>query len=423
MKRRIFQGFLALLIACGLWVYVITVDNPNDEITLYDVPVALSGESFLHDRGLMLSDQVTPTITLTLSGNRSNLKKVNKSNIMVVADLSKIADSGKQPINYEIVFPGDVPDNAIKVESRLPDRVSVNVEGRTQEKLDVKVTYSGKVNDGYIPDKNTLELDHKYITVTGPTAVLSQIGSVQVTVDLNGRDENIVNEAMPYVFCDNEGKPLKTGEVDTSRLEVSTTEVKLSMKIPKLKEIQLVVDVIYGGGATPQNTKITQDIMFIEVSGSEHLLEDLDVLHLGTIDLSQELENFTRTFVFKDLFEEKIPDGLTNVTGVTEVNVTVEFEGLATKTLTVTDIKGINIPEGKEAIFSTKQVEGVILRGPAEIIEALTEEDVMIEVDFTGAEEGKDTYQAIVKVNGPSSVAVVGTYPIVADLIAQTEGK
>ena len=36
-------------------VMVITVDNPNDEITLYDVPVVLSGESFLHDRGLMLS--------------------------------------------------------------------------------------------------------------------------------------------------------------------------------------------------------------------------------------------------------------------------------------------------------------------------------------------------------------------------------
>ena len=70
MKRRIFQAFLALVFACGLWVYVITVDNPNDEITLYDVPVVLSGESFLHDRGLMLSTQETPTITLTLSGNR-----------------------------------------------------------------------------------------------------------------------------------------------------------------------------------------------------------------------------------------------------------------------------------------------------------------------------------------------------------------
>ena len=35
MKRRIFQAFLALVFACGLWVYVITVDNPNDEINYF----------------------------------------------------------------------------------------------------------------------------------------------------------------------------------------------------------------------------------------------------------------------------------------------------------------------------------------------------------------------------------------------------
>lgn len=417
MKRRIFQGFLALVIACGLWVYVITVDNPNDEITLYDVPVALSGESFLHDRGLMLSDQVTPTITLTLSGNRSNLKKVNKSNIMVVADLSKIADSGKQPINYEIIFPGDVPDNAIKVESRLPDRVSVNVEGRTQKSLEVKWVYSGKVKTGYTPDKDSLELSHRYITVTGPTAVLNQIGNVQVTVDLKDRDENIVNEAVPYVFCDTKGNPLKTGEVDTSRLEVSATEVKLSMKIPQLKEIQLVVDVKYGGGVTKQNTTVTQDFMSIEVSGSEHLLKDLEVLHLGTIDLTKELEDFTREFAIE------LPEGVTNITGATEVTVDVKFEGLETKELELKEpkIEGINVPKGMEVNFKGQSLK-VTLRGPSALLADLTEENITIIVDFTDAEPGEpnqyENYPAIIKVNIGS--VEVGTCQIMAAVFVET---
>ena len=422
MKRRIFQAFLALVFACGLWVYVITVDNPNDEITLYDVPVVLSGESFLHDRGLMLSTQDTPTITLTLSGNRSNLKKVNKSNITVVADLSKIADSGMQPLNYEIIYPGDVPDNAIKVESRLPDRVSVEVEGRSQKNLEVKWVYSGKVKPGYTPDKDSLELSHRYISVTGPTAVLNQMGnSVQVTVDLKDRDENIINEAVSYEFCDTKGNPFKAGELDTSRLELSATEVKLSMKIPRLKEIQLVVDVIYGAGATKENTLIDQKVTTIEVSGSEHLLEDLDKLNLGTIDLTKEMtaENFTREF------DIELPEGVTNVTGITEVKVDVEFKDLVTKTFTLENpvLKKENLPKGMSAIFKDK-VLNVTLRGTAELIEELTEDDITIVVDFAGAEPGEpdqfENYPATIKVK--TGNIEVGTCQIMAAVILELGG-
>ena len=412
MKRKIFQGILALVIACGLWVYVITVDNPNDEVTIYDVPVALSGETFLHERGLMLDSQEMPTITLTLSGNRSDLKKVNKSNIAVVVDLSKIADSGKQALNYDIIFPGDVPDNAIKVESRLPDRVSVNVEGRTQKDLEVKVAYTGKVREGFIADKNSLELSHKYITVSGPTAILDQIGHIQVTVDLEDRAESI-SQKLAYSFCDTAGNPIDEEKVDVSRVEAKVSEVELSMKILRLKEVQLIVEVIYGGGATKENTKIEQDIQVIEISGSEQLLEGLDELKIGTIDLSQEKDDVLKQFSIE------LPEGVNNVTGVTEVNVTVDFEGLVTKSLTVSAIEGINIPKGMKVDIKTKNLQ-VTLRGSADQLNKLTAEDVTIRVDFTNAEVGAATYQASIYVGDRIiGVGALGSYSVSASV---TEG-
>lgn len=414
MKRKIFHAFLALLIACGLWVYVITVDNPNDEVTLYDVPVVLSGETFLHERGLMLGTQNTPTITLSLSGNRSDLKKVNKSNITVVADLSKIADSGKQELNYNIIFPGDVPDNAIKVESRLPDRVTVNVEGRTQKNLEVKVQYNGKVKDGFIADKNSLELDHEYITVIGPTAVLDQIDHVLVEVDLKDRVESF-SENLTYAFCDTKGKPVDEEKVDISRLETKVSEVNLSMKIQRLKEVQLIVDVIYGGGATKDNTKIEQDTLRIDVTGSEQLLEGLDELKLGTINLSQEKEDVVKTFPIV------LPEGVNNVTGVTEVNVTVDFESLVTKTLTISVVEGTNIPKGMKAEIKTKALE-VTLRGPAEQIRKLTEEHVKIRVNLSEAEQGMATYQASIYIDSEiTGVGAVGSYSVYVNMTALQE--
>lgn len=412
MKRKIFQGFLALLIACGLWVYVITVDNPNDVVTIYDVPVVLSGETFLHERGLMLDSKDISTITLTLSGNRSDLKKVNKSNITVVVDLSKIADSGKQALNYDIIFPGDVPDNAIKVESRLPDRVAVNVESRSQKDLEVKVVYTGKVKEGFIADKNSLEMNYKNITVAGPTAILEQIGHIQVTVDLEGRAESIDQE-MSYTFCDTAGNPIDEELVDVSRLETKASKVDLSMKILRLKEVQLIVDVIYGGGATKENTKIEQDIQTIEISGSEQLLEGLDELKIGTIDLTQEKDDVLKQFTIE------LPEGINNVTGVTEVNVSVDFEGLVTKTLTVSAIEGINIPEGMQANIKTKNLQ-VTLRGSERQIQKLTANDVTIRIDFANAEVGVATYPATIYVNERiTGVGAIGSYSVSASV---TEG-
>ena len=414
MKRKILQGFLALLIACGLWVYVITVDNPNDEATIYDVPVVLSGETFLHERGLMLSTQNAPTITLKLSGNRSDLKKVNKSNITVVADLSKIADSGKQELSYSIIFPGDVPDNAIKVESRLPDRVTVDVEGRTQKELEVKVKTTGKVKEGYIADKNSLELSQKYITVTGPTAVLDQISHVQVEVDLEGRSESF-SEDLSYTFRDSKGNLITEEDVDISRVETKVSAVNLSMKIQRLKEVQLIVEVIYGGGATKDNTVIEQDTLFIEVTGSEQLLEGLDELKIGTIDLSQEKADTVKKFSIV------LPEEVNNITGVTEVTVSVDFKSLVTKTLTISSIEGINIPKGMKVDIKTKALE-VTLRGPADQIRKLTEEDVTIRVNFAGAELGMSTYPASIYVGGQNtSVGALGNYSVYASVAAVSE--
>ena len=409
MKRKIFQGVLALLIACGLWVYVITVDNPNDVVTIYDVPVVLSGETFLHERGLMLDSKDMPTITLTLSGNRSDLKKVNKSNITVVADLSKIADSGKQALSYDIIFPGDVPDNAIKVESRLPDRVSMNVVSRSQKDLEVKVVYTGKVKEGFIADKNSLELDYKYITVAGPTAILDQISCVQLSVDLEDRAESISQE-MSYSFCDALGAPVDEEKLDVSQLETKVSGINLSMKILRLKEVQLIVEVIYGGGATKENTKIEQDVQTIEISGSEQLLEGLDTIKIGTIDLAQEPDDILKKFLVE------LPEGVNNVTGVTEVSVNVDFEGLATKTLKVSTIEGVNIPKGMKADIKNKTLE-VTLRGPANQIERLTEKEVKVRVDFTNAEVGAATYPATVYVDGQNvGVGAIGSYSVSASV-------
>ena len=60
MRKKILHALLALVVSFGLWLYVITVENPNSENTFYNIPVVLDNESVLNDRGLMILTEKAP---------------------------------------------------------------------------------------------------------------------------------------------------------------------------------------------------------------------------------------------------------------------------------------------------------------------------------------------------------------------------
>ena len=100
-KNRVLSTLLAVSIAFVLWVYVITVVSPNSEVTIYNIPVVVQGEPMLESYGLMNVTENIPSVTLKLSGNRSDLNKVNSSNITVVVDLSKVDSMIAMPLNVQ----------------------------------------------------------------------------------------------------------------------------------------------------------------------------------------------------------------------------------------------------------------------------------------------------------------------------------
>ena len=81
MKNKILTILLSLAIAFGLWIYVITVEQPESETTYYNIPVVLQNESILTERGLMITSE-RPSVTLHLSSTRTNLNQLNENNIM-----------------------------------------------------------------------------------------------------------------------------------------------------------------------------------------------------------------------------------------------------------------------------------------------------------------------------------------------------
>lgn len=403
MKRKIIYGLLAVLISFGLWLYVVTVVNPEWEDTFYNIPVVLENEEILHERGLMLVSEEDPKVTLRLSGNRADMIKLNSSNITIRADLSRIYSAGEQSLSYSIVYPGDVPSNAFEILSQTPQQVTLSVVERKSKDVDVQIVFNGAVPEQYIAFKDKATLDYEKITITGPADVIDRIAAARVEVNLEQQKETI-SQQYSYILCDADGNV-----VESDWITANTDQVLYTLRIQQWKDISLRVDVIDGGGLKRQDCVITQSLDAIRVSGSEKQLADLDDELVLVVKLAEIRESGTLSF------DISLPEWATNLSEKSTVDVTVQIPVLATKEFTVSNIQAINT-DGMNVVFNTKE-KLVTVRGPESALAEMTPQDLMIQVDFADAEAGTATFGAKVIIINPrfaDTTGAIGTYDVAA---------
>ena len=418
-KNKFLTVLLSAGIAFALWMYVITVVSPGSTDTYYNIPVNLRNESVLHDRGLILTSSDALFVNMELSGNRTDLAKITKDNITLVADLSTIYEPGTQTVNYSYSFPGNVANDAITVLDRSPSKITLTVEQMISKSVPINLVYEGKLlSDDYIVDKDNViltdmqgtEIEDGKVDVTGPKSVIDQITQAVITVDLTDRSTSF-SANYRYTLCDKAGKP-----VDAQYVTTDVGEISLTLYIQQVKEIPLKLEIISGGGATEETSQIEFEPKTIKISGSESALALIDELVLGTINLGEMTEDQELTFPIE------LPAGITNRTGLEEITVTIKFPELLMKTFTVTQITPVGVPAGYEADVVTQALP-VTVRGPRELVEKMTEKDITINVDFSGEQPGTFTASANVTMDTAySSVGAIGTYSVSATL-REAKGK
>ena len=400
MKNKILALLLSVAIAFGLWLYVITVVNPESEKTYYEIPVVLQNKEILTERGLMVVGDL-PTVTLVLKGNRTTLNELNEANINVITNVANIEKAGTHQLTYQISYPGNVSDNEISVQKSSSDFIKLQIENRINKTVPVVVDDGDTaVPPGFI--LGSTQLDKTDIEIAGPAPVVNQITQAIIRVDLNNQTKTLVGEYQ-YTLCDKAGEP-----VDAEKVSTDTEKVNLMIKIERLKEIALHLGVEYGGGANESNTVITMSQTALQVSGSDALLENVSSpLDLGTIKLDEIDKDTVLTIPIPNL-----PEGVTNRTGVDEVTVEIKFNNLVKKEFIVTNIAPVNVAAGLNVGISQKQLK-VVMRGSQELIDLLTPADISATVDLSGVKPGTYEFNGTISVNSAFvGVGAIGVYPI-----------
>lgn len=393
MKSKFLSALLAALIAICLWAYVITVERPESENTFYNVPVVLDGESVLQDRGMMITSDTSMTVTLKLSGKRSDLNNLKSSDIAAVVDLARITEAGNKKVHYEVSIPGD---STIEVVSRQPDTLSLTVTEWAVKEVPVELAYESRVPEGYYVDRQSASLEHESVTVSGPKSIINQIEQAKITLNLENRIETIA-ENLRFALCDAEGNPIE----DVSSVTTDCGEIRVTVSIQQLKELKLTCTVVDGGGLTAGDVKVTLDYDKVTVAGSTAALLGLDELNLGTVDLSEIPESTELVMPIK------LPEGVSNQSGFTVAHVKVELPELETRTYSVSNFRADHVPQGMTAQIYTQFLE-VKIRGRGPVLDRIKPEHITAVVDLSGETPGMFSLPVEFEIEGFGAVDNVG---------------
>ena len=400
MKSKLLTALLCFVVAFCLWTYVITMVSLDSESTFTNIPVEIKNTNVLTDRGLMIFGDEIPTVTLRLAGNRSDLLKLNSQNITVQVDASKIIEAGTAELGYTVSFPGDVPNNALTIQSRNPDYIILDVVERVEKLIPVEFSINKEaVPENYISADPVTDVTQ--VRVSGPKERVEQIAKAVVTIDLTGRTQS-VHENFTYTLCNEEGEP-----VDAKYVQTDKEQIFVDMLIRRYKVIPLKLTVIPGGGATENDVTYTLSPDEIMVYGSESALAQLEYLDVGTLELSQLANNQTLTFPIN------LPEGITHETGQGAV-VTVElaFNNLEVKHLSVSNLLLENVPESMSAKSYTATVD-VTVRGPKELVTLINASYLTLVADLNDVTPGPHVLPVTVKIDEKfAAVGAVGTYSV-----------
>ncbi len=399
-RHNLIAKIVCLLLALILWIYVMQVENPDWEITLESVPVALTGTDEIRiDSDLSIYGGYQSTIDITLRGRKRDVESITAEDVSVTADVTTIKDVGE----YELPLDVRVPHN-VEIISESSETVRVLVDKNDRITVPVRVRMSGMmIGQEYSQGEPLLSLQE--VTVTGPSRYLSEIDHADAVVPDLGRITTSQTVRCPISLINKSGGVVTNQYVTTSNLEATVT-IPLYMK----KQVPLTVgysrSVYENSGA-----RVTIEPSTIEIMGEVSIVENISRIEIATIDDSAMLQDTSFEAIFT------LPDGVECPDGIEKATVNVTHTGSMTRDIWMNiteDNLTVKNPNGVTYMLMQPYVTFTV-RGSNDDIRVLSEDKISFEIDLSSySVEQSRTVKVPVKFkfDGCDSVFEIGNYYI-----------
>ena len=400
-RRNSFYLVISILVALGIWVYVDITQDITASKEVSNIPVEFQGEdTTLAERGLMLLPDSETTINLKLEGAKSILAQLDTAKLRVQADLSAVTETGIQTVPCRVIYP------EYKFSSRLTAttptnsfNITIDVGELYSREVEIRCDIQGTVAEGYIAGEP--QFTPEKLELRGPQEEVDAVSYAKVSLNIEDATET-VDQALPYVLYNEAGEPISGGDIHAVQ-----DEIRVVLPVDVVKELPLEIDFQEFPGLSKNNISYQIEPASIVVSGEASLLNDVDRLVLDSFDLSQLGGNEVYHYVIQ------LPEGCTNLSGVTRATLTISFIDLVQDTRTATEFQAENVPEGKSVTILTDELT-VRIQGTAADVAAVHDRDITVRADLqeVSAASGTYTVPAEILISTGGDVGVVGTYQV-----------
>lgn len=404
MMLRLLLSFLCAML---FWVFVTSTEATDYSKPYSGIQVVFEGESTMREsRGLVITNRRTNSVRVEISGSRRALSNLDAADLTAVIDLRSITSTGHYESAYKINFPSGVDSSNLSVTLRSPESVSFDVDRLSTKSVEIIGQFNGSAAEGFSAEPIVFE--PSTMIISGPQNALEKVDHAYVEVSREDVSKTLSFESS-YILCDSEGN-----EVEDDSIQLETETVMVTLPIISIKEVDLTLRILPGGGATSDDVKYNIEPKSIVLSGDSAALEGINNIDLATIDMS-EIEEDTYT----DTFKIVIPNNTEILNGPKEAELTLEINGLKKKQFTVTNFSCVNVTEGYEAEVMVSDLE-VDIRGPEDVLRNISDVNVRAVADLSafGSATGIVSAPVRIEIDGSTGAGAVGKYEIYVNISA-----
>ena len=222
-KVRVMNIVLAIVLAVILWAYVIGEVNPETETTISGVPLRVVGTNVLESKGLTLLTEFDDTVTVVISGRRSDVYNVNANKLSAKIDVSNCVE-GENQISVQI----SAPDKVSKAEARDGDFL-VLVDKIVTEDKPVDIQVSGNLSAD--TSVEVVDVSADKVSVTGPSTYVEQVSALAGVLEVKD-NSNEYNRSVELTPVDEDGNPVERVELSQPAVTVEAVPAGEVMPVP-----------------------------------------------------------------------------------------------------------------------------------------------------------------------------------------------
>ena len=423
----------SVIIAIIFWFFISITIYPTAPKTIENIKIDFDASltnSLAEKNNLSIISKSVEEVMIRIEGDRTRIGSLNPEDLVAVVNLNDVSKPETVSLNIEIKNNSGIEFTTLSI---YPKTVDVKLDEIVKKSIGISSISAPNATTATNYKKGTITSDPGVVNVQGPKTEIDNIGSCTLTID--SFFENLTSDRTfisTIYSIDKEANShlqlfnLNNAEIflEETNIKIVDTEFSITIPVSLTKEMELkynLSNVPSGFSEEFIRKRLNIDPLKVTLGSRNESLEEINSIEIGTIDFRDLKLDFTTSFEIEEYLKS-----YENVNNINSASVTLNNDGLQSKTISSipsSNIRIKNLPSKYDATLMTQNLLDIEIIGPEDIINNITEKDIIVNVDLLNIKSTGMQEIASVEVTFPSfnNVWAYGKHSVTVDVKDKSE--